>query len=204
MTTNRDGQAARLGVRERTQLAIRSELSAAALSAFAARGFDATTVDDIAASVGVSRRTFFRYFASKEDAILQSVDQTGDAIAARLALRPSGEPALEALRRSLDVIEEEFAADPERWLTLMTLSRETPALRARHLDKQDRWIGQMAEVLAPRMALHPGDTRPRIYCAVTLAAADVELAALGPAITRADIHSALDHAIEAITQLGGR
>ena len=189
------------GVRERTQRAIRAELTDTALALFAARGFDETTVDDIVAAVGVSRRTFFRYFTSKEDAVLRSLDATGTALAQRLAQRPAAEPPLEALRRSFDVFAEEFAADRGRWLTLMALTKTTPAIRARHLDKQDSWLDAMSPAMAARMGTPPQDKRPRTFCAIALAAADVELIDVSAQATAADVHAALDRATGAIREL---
>lgn len=189
------------GVRERTQRAIRAELTGAALALFAAKGFDETTVDDIVATVGVSRRTFFRYFASKEDAVLQSLDATGAALAQRLAQRPAGEPPLEALRRTFDVFAEEFEADRGRWLALMALGKTTPAIRARHLDKQDSWLDAMSAALAARMGVPPQDRHPRAFCAIALAAADVELTAVSAQASTADVHAALDRAVSAIREL---
>ncbi|MET0423498.1 MAG: helix-turn-helix domain-containing protein, partial [Actinoplanes sp.] len=61
--------------RTRVRDAIRSELAEAAVAAFRADGFDATTVEAIAAQVGVSKRTFFRYFGSKEDAVLEPLEE---------------------------------------------------------------------------------------------------------------------------------
>ena len=150
--------------------AIKAELAEAAVAAFQADGFDATTVDTITAQVGVSRRTFFRYFDSKEDAVLLPLEDLGPAVAARLAERPEGEAALPALRGALDVLVEDFTAHPDRWRTVIALYKRTPSLRARHLDKLDQWLTLIAPVLAQRMDAPADDQTPRLYSSVLLAA----------------------------------
>jgi AcrR family transcriptional regulator len=162
------------GVRERTRLAIRGELSEAALRLFGERGFDETTAQQIAATVGVSERTFFRYFASKEDVVLGVLDELGVELAARLEARPAGEPPYTALRRSFDLMTETLARDPERSLAMLRLTRRVPSLRARQVDKQDRWAARLALVLAQRMRVDAvDDLRPGVFAATALAALDV-------------------------------
>src|SRR6267143_4250275 len=119
------------GVRERTQAAIRKELAEAALRLFTERGFTETTAREIAAAVGVSERTFFRYFASKEDVVLGVLDDLGIELAARLAVRPAGEPPFTALRRSFDLMSETLTRDPAWSLAMLHLTHQVPALRGR-------------------------------------------------------------------------
>jgi AcrR family transcriptional regulator len=99
-------------VRERTQLAIRNELTAAAVQLFSEHGFAETTGRQIAEAVGVSERTFFRYYASKEDVILGALDELGAQLASRLAARPAHEAPFRALRRSFDLIPKFWPTSP--------------------------------------------------------------------------------------------
>ena len=86
------------GLRERKKLATRHALHEAALHLVAAHGLDGVSVDDIAARADVSPRTFFNYFATKDDAVV-GLDPAGPAEqAAALAGRPASESAVEALR----------------------------------------------------------------------------------------------------------
>jgi hypothetical protein len=135
-----------------------------------------------------------RQFSADEATFLSA--RTGPMQACR------GTP-LEALRRSFDIFAEEFAADRGRWLALITLTRTTPAIRARHLDKQDRWLDAMSAAMAARMGVPEQDNRPRIFCAVALAAADAELIAFSAEDDETRIHAALDRAIGAIRELAG-
>jgi AcrR family transcriptional regulator len=163
-------------VRERTRLAIRAELADAATRLFTERGFEETTVAAIAAEVGVSGRTFFRYFGSKEDVLFGFLEEMGDELRARLELRPPSETPLVALRRSFDLIVERFDQDRPRALTLLRLTRQTPTLRARHLDKQDQWEDALTAGLAERIGVDSGDDlRPRLYASVALSAVDVAI-----------------------------
>lgn len=163
-------------MRERTRLAIRAELADAATRLFTERGFDETTVEAIAAEVGVSGRTFFRYFGSKEDVLFGFLEKMGDELRARLELRPPSEAPLVALRRSFDLIVERFDQDRPRALTLLRLTRQTPSLRARHLDKQDQWEDALTAALATRIGVNPDDDlRPRLYASVALSAVDVAI-----------------------------
>jgi AcrR family transcriptional regulator len=161
-------------LRRRARDAVRAEIAETAFQLFTQRGFDQTTVDDIAAAAGLSRRSFFRYFASKEDAVLGMLNAVGDAIAAELAARPAGEPPWTSLRRALDVLVTTYLGDPKVALARFRLIHHTPALRTTLLDKQDRWQRSLAQVLAARLGADPvHDLRPQLLAATALAALDV-------------------------------
>ncbi|MFJ8364565.1 TetR/AcrR family transcriptional regulator [Streptomyces sp. NPDC093984] len=73
---------------------------------FAAKGYDNTTLEEVAAAAGVSRRTLFNYFRNKEDLALSGLDEQGELIAARLAERPADEDPWAALRAAFQVLDE--------------------------------------------------------------------------------------------------
>ena len=161
-------------LRRRARDAVRAEIAKTAFQLFTERGFDQTTVDDIAVAAGLSRRSFFRYFASKEDAVLGMLNAVGDAIAAELAARPAGEPPWASLRRALDVLVTTYLGDPTVALARFRLIHHTPALRTTLLDKQDRWQRSLSQVLAARLGVDPAhDLRPELLAAAALAALDV-------------------------------
>src|SRR5262245_52421525 len=94
---------ARTSTRDIARAAIRNRLAQVAFDLFRRKGFDQVTVNDLAEAAGVSRSTFLRYFASKEEAVLCAFDSQGDLVAAALRDRPAGEGDWTALRRALDV-----------------------------------------------------------------------------------------------------
>ncbi|WP_405363664.1 TetR family transcriptional regulator [Kitasatospora sp. NBC_00085] len=86
---------------ERKRRLVSGELAEAALQLLAENGFDAVTIDEIAGAAGVSKRTFFRYFASKEDVVVQVLADLGPEMRAVLAARPGGERPSVALRHAV-------------------------------------------------------------------------------------------------------
>ncbi len=158
------------GVRERMRDTIRTELTQAALASVREVGFAATTASQIAAAVGVSERTFFRYFATKEDAVLQPVEDLGPSIAAALRDRPDHESPLEARRNAFDLAIEAVAQAPDAMATVMRLNRTEPALRGRHLQHQDLGVGALANDLDVRAGRAAGSAVSRLQCATMLLA----------------------------------
>ncbi len=158
---------------ERKRQLVRDELARAALKLLAWQGFEATTIDQIVAAAGVSRRTFFRYYQSKEDVIVQFLGDVGDKLRTALAARPAEEPPAQALRHTLDVLVAHCLAEPAKSVRLVLLVQRTPALRARFLERQAQWRTDLATELArragtdTRVDLHPG-----LAAAVALAAFD--------------------------------
>jgi AcrR family transcriptional regulator len=162
---------------ERKRQLVRDELMDAALKLLADRGFEETTIDQIVAAAGVSRRTFFRYFRSKEDVIIEFLGGLGQKLAGALADRPAGEPPLVALRRALDVFADTYGTHEEKSLRLATITLTTPALLARYLERQAQWRTAAAAALAHRMGLDAADPRPALVAGVGFAAFETALAA---------------------------
>jgi len=160
---------------ERKRQLVREELAEAALLLFARQGFEETTVDQIAAAVGVSPRTFFRYFKVKEDVLVEPLGQIGEQLGAELAARPAGESPLVAMRQALSPLIGMLLEHPEKSLKLTRLLLRTPTVRARYLDDQARWRDGFAAVLAARAGLEPTDFRPTLTASIALAAFDAAL-----------------------------
>lgn len=148
-----------------------AELEHLALELFAERGFEATTVDDIAAAAGIGRRTFFRYFASKNDVAWGEFDLHLDRMRAALAASPRDEPLLEVLRRAI-VDFNTYPAEEAVWLRRrMTLVFGTPALQAHSTLRYENWRRVIAEFVARRTGQPVGALFPRALAASLLGVA---------------------------------
>ncbi len=162
------------GLRERTRRAVRAELVDEARRLFAAQGFQATTVEQIAAAAGMSKRSFFRYFGSKEDLVLSNVEETGQRIATSLARRPPDESPWIALRRAFDGFVAAVEADPHRTRPLLRMLSEEPVLRASHEQRRQQWREVFAPHIAARLPARPievaeNDPRPGAIAGAALA-----------------------------------
>ena len=161
----------RPGLRERRKALTAAELEAAAFRLFGERGFDAVTVDDIAAEADVSRRTFFRYFASKEDVLLADHFVQLARLREAMDARPADEPIVTALRNALLSMSTDFEDRKEMIILRGRLMRDTPSLQARSLVHQKLWEEAMQEMVADRLGVDPvKDLRPGVVSAATLAA----------------------------------
>ena len=188
------------GLRERTRRAVRAELTDVAMDLFLARGFEATTVDEIAAAAGISRRSLFRYFASKEAIIFDSLQDVGERLAEALGKRPREEDPWVALRRSFEVVTAYNVVNPERTLAFWTMLEETASLKARHFEQLMRW----QQLLVPDIAVRLGEDRtvngpcaPAIVGAA-LACLDAANSAWLRSQGRADVVRLLDEAMHAV------
>ncbi|MFC4906044.1 TetR family transcriptional regulator [Actinomadura gamaensis] len=161
------------GRRERKKQATREALLDAAFRLFASKGYEATTVEEIAEAVDVSTRTFFRYFASKEDVALTSQEEQFYAVLDAFRRRPPEESALTAMRHAgtllIEALEVDGLADERmsRFDCLMRLTEESPALRAGSMERTRRKNDEMTRAIAERMGADPErDLRPRMFAAM--------------------------------------
>jgi len=165
--------ASRPGLRERKKQRTRDALVRAALELFTTRGYDGTTVDDIADAVEVSQRTFFRYFAGKEEAALALTEMTVAQFVESVRARPPHEAPVEALRQAVlegwDTLNEIVSevVPVELYLRMYRVIESTPVLLAAYLRRSDEAEEEIARVLAAREGLDvEADPRPRLAVAV--------------------------------------
>jgi AcrR family transcriptional regulator len=121
------------------RLKMRRELAAAAMELFATKGYEATTVDEIAAAAGVARRTFFRHFRSKEEAIFPDHDDTLVRAEAVLNAAPAHEHPLDTVCRGIREVMKMYAARPEISVARYKLTREVPTLREAEIASAHRY-----------------------------------------------------------------
>ncbi len=155
MTAILGGQGQQSGLRERKKARTRASIREHALRLFREQGYHATTVEQIAAAAEVSASTFFRYFPTKEDVVLQ--DDMDTRMVDALERQPAGLGPLTAIRAAT---QEVFASYSEADLDLIqentALTVSVPEVRARALDEFARTIGVISEALAKR-AGRPAD-----------------------------------------------
>jgi AcrR family transcriptional regulator len=152
-------------LRERRRARTRDDIEAVALGLFLERGYDATTVEEIAEAALISPRTFFRYFSSKED-LLFARGREEMALAARsLAERPPDEPLMDSLRAVLGLFAELHSADRDRRLAWFRVVTTTPQLAAGFLEMIHGRELVLRNFVADRLGLDPGDRLPRLVAA---------------------------------------
>ena len=147
------------GLRQRKKERTRQELAAAALRLFVERGYEAVKVEDIAAAVDVSERTFFRYFASKEEVLWPDQDERREEFAAVLAARPQDETPLDCLRHAAVASAEAYQAQGREMLARFRLLTQTPALRGYLLECLEAWEDVATSALMTRIGFPP-ERRP--------------------------------------------
>jgi AcrR family transcriptional regulator len=138
-----------MGLRERTRRAVRAEIARVGVDLFVERGYDRTTADDIAAAAGLSTRSFFRYFPTKEDVVFGDVEDVADQVAEAVRARPPGEPPWSTLHAVLHEWQDAIHSvqlDPAR----QRLIESTPALRARLHHIRDALRNRIAAALQDR------------------------------------------------------
>jgi AcrR family transcriptional regulator len=157
-----------LSLRERKKVRTRQALVEAALRLFAERGFEATTVADIAEAADVSPRTFFTYFPAKEEVLFAGTQDRLERVRAALAERAPGESFLDALRRAArDVLAQPtFQAEGQR--THMQLFAANPALAARALQDLLAAEQEVAAAVAADLGVDQTDLVPQVAAAAAV------------------------------------
>ncbi len=145
------------GLRERKKERTRQDLVRSALRLFADRGFDQVTVEELAAECEVSPRTFFRYFASKEDVLFAQGDRSLVQLLETLRGEPADVSALEALRQAVRTLAENYEEDKEAVILRHRIMSATPALRTRAAERQQGWEAAVIDQLTVSGQTHDMD-----------------------------------------------
>jgi len=157
---------------------VRRELVAAAVRLFRTRGYEETTVDDIAAAAGVGRRTFFRYLRSKEDAISPDHEVGLARVAEVFASAHPAETTAALVLRAGETVFDLYAEDPALSVERFRLTHEVPALRDRESARVDHYRRLFTRQLRERFAGDPdGELRAAVTGAAVVAAHNLALRA---------------------------
>lgn len=187
-TTSIDQRAGRRGGPGRGRTTNRADLSRISLELFIERGFDAVTVDDIAAAAGIGRRTLFRYFPSKNDLPWGEFELLLDEMRRHLASIPDDVPLFVAIRDAVITFntypDEELAHHRDRMSLLFTV----PTLAAHGALRYREWRDVIAEFAARRLDLDPASIAPQTigwsFLAASLVGYEQWLATPGASLTR--------------------
>jgi AcrR family transcriptional regulator len=154
------------GLRERKKAQTRAAIVDAALVLFERKGFEATTIEDIAAAADVSPRTFFRYFESKVDLILAKNHESNVGLGTLLAERPAGEGPVEAIRQVLQGQLAQMLAENPAAVRELQVVMSTPELRDLAFDHFHTQMAEVADALARRLDLPESALPTRLLAGV--------------------------------------
>ncbi|MET9598871.1 MULTISPECIES: TetR family transcriptional regulator [unclassified Streptomyces] len=160
------------GLRERKKRRTRNALLRASLTLFLSQGYERTTVDEITDAVRVSQRTFFRYFANKEEVVFALQELVESRFVAELHARPASEGPFEAMRGAAlaawDTVEVTLSevVPVDLYMRSYRLIESTPALLAVHLRRCTDLEDRIARLIGAREGLDAdADPRPRVAVA---------------------------------------
>jgi AcrR family transcriptional regulator len=158
------------GLRERKKQRTREAIVDAALRLFDERGFDQTTIADIAEAADIAPRTFFGYFPSKEDVVFANFPTLFDALAARLRDRADSETAIDALRAWIISLLEEMDPADDRERCRKRLIGDSEALAAHNRALMGRMEDLLVENIARDLGDRADDVRPRMIASAVIGA----------------------------------
>lgn len=159
----------------RKQQLVREAIYDAAIELFAVKGFDETTVEEVALAAGVSRRSFFRYFASKDDLLAQNVVKYGSILSAAIIACPPTLGPMEIVRETVLSVARESVAQPRTRQIIEISERSASARQAHHsrmLDVED----VVAAAFAGRLrSASKDELKPRLLASLTLSVMNVAI-----------------------------
>ena len=163
-------------LRERKKARTRAAIREHALRLFREQGYDATTVEQIAAAAEVSPSTFFRYFPTKEDVILR--DDFDDRAFEAFDRQPASLSPISAFRAAMrETIATFTEADWAEFQEMSAIGMANPQVRARMVDEMSRMIESAVDALAKRTGRSPADLAVRVYAGAMIGAI---MAVMGP------------------------
>jgi AcrR family transcriptional regulator len=197
MKVSMDDAQPALGLRERKKQETLRRITDAGICLFIEKGIDATTLDEIAATAGISRRTFFHYFKSKDDILISLQKGMGEVIAERIRKAEEGPSPLDAIRASVIGVCAEVPTDD--LVAIDQLMRSSPAVQAR---KQASYVEQEGLLFAALSARWPDPARAmalRLVAMLAIGAIRLATEALSQEGERRSLIELLNAAFDALT-----
>ena len=191
------------GLRERKKRLMRQQLSDTATQMFMERGFDAFRVAEVAEACGVSEKTVFNYFPTKESLVLDRLEATMASLRTGLAA-----PGISPVEAALRILDDELGALTS-WLAQQddlvrasaaiqrfgALIQATPSLRAHQSDMMDQFVAVAAEILAEQAEMSADDPEPQIAATALLGLWRIQFLSLSKYLdgtrTPAQVHQAV-------------
>jgi AcrR family transcriptional regulator len=187
-----------LTLRERNKARARAEIADAALRLFFDHGFEAVTVDQIVSAAGVSRRTFFRYFETKEDALLADYPELSARLTEALDTTQPGN-AMDAIRAGLQAMADWYIERSDAVLARSKVIRDTSMnVAGRNLGFLTQWEGALANAVANEVGAEAGDLLPRTAAATIVGAFRAALTQWVRSSCREDLHALTDQGLDLI------
>src|ERR1051325_8172486 len=146
-----------MGLRESKKLHTRKEIADCAMRLFVQRGFDRVTVAEVAATAGVSEKTVYNYFPTKEDLFFDEVPEREAALVSAIRDRADGETVLDALRR-LQSAECPRLSSPG-FANFARIIEESTALKAKELEVMSRFVQALTDALVTELGVDERDAR---------------------------------------------
>jgi AcrR family transcriptional regulator len=160
-------------LRARKQQFVRDAIYHSAIDLFAGKGFDETTVEEVAQAAGVSRASFFRYFSSKDDLLAQSVIRYGEALKAAIKASPPSSTPLEIMHETVLAVAKETASSPHT-RQVIEIALRSAAARQAHMSRMVEVESEVAAAFAERTgSLSKDEIEPRLLAIMTLSAMNV-------------------------------
>lgn len=142
---------------DRSRQAVVAEIVDTALTLFAEQGYEATTMAQVATRAGVSQRSLFRYFGSKEDLVCGEQDALGELLVATVEAQPPEMSTWDALRAGFTTLLAAGNHTPQRVLEISGLIFANPSLHSRYLEKRLRWQQALVPAVEKRMGIESGE-----------------------------------------------
>lgn len=172
--------------------AVRAHVTTVAVNLFDEFGFENVTIEQLSEAAGISRRSFHRYFAAKEDVVVGDPTVMGAVVRDELERRPESESAWVSLRLAFTHMLVQSSTEPAQGKHMIRILSGTAALRSRNLEKHLQWAETLTPVIASRLVDEGRELRAQTLVHASLACLDVALLTWAVSTDDSDIGATLE------------